>query len=187
MYFTEHQFFKYSAIWFAITVFWAFAPSFYLLEIYDEYDPIPLHIIIHGVIFTLWIMIYAIQVLLIESKNIAMHKSIGLIGIIVMLLMIPSGLFPVLFKFYSNMTSIDGAGHNVFRLLSAYILFAFAIKYRRKPFIHKRLILGSMVMLMSAVIFRISFDLDLERSQIFNKGLQIFPAISLFLFAYLVP
>ena len=96
--------------------------------------------------------------------------------------MIPTGIFPSIYKVHVGTTTIDGAGHNVFRLSSAYILIALAITYRRKAFLHKRLMLGGMVMLMSAAIFRISFDLKLEASQLFNKGLQVLPAVLLFLF-----
>ncbi|OZV70110.1 hypothetical protein CA834_05695 [Winogradskyella aurantia] len=42
--------------------------------------------------------------------------------------------------------------------------------------------LGGMVMLMSAAIFRMSFDLNMQTSQLFNKGLQVLPAITLFVF-----
>ncbi|WP_431174217.1 hypothetical protein [Flagellimonas flava] len=99
-----------------------------------------------------------------------------------MILMIPTGIFPSIYKVYAGTTTIDAAGHNVFRLSSGYIIFALAFIYRKKAFLHKRFMLGGMVMLMSAAIFRISFDFSLQDSQLFNKGLQILPAIMLFIF-----
>ncbi|WP_436515078.1 hypothetical protein [Ekhidna sp. To15] len=178
----ENRFFQATSIWYLLTVFWGFAPSFYLLKLVEEAEPLPVHLVIHGVVFTIWISLYVVQVFLIRSKNYKLHKSLGLFGLFVMILMIPTGLFPVIYKYYSGFSSIDGVGHNVFRLSFGYLFFALAFRYRKQSFIHKRLMLGCMVMLMSAAIFRISFDLGMENSQIFNKGLQILPPVALFVF-----
>lgn len=110
--------------------------------------------------------------------------TLGILGIVIMAAMIPTGFFPVVYKAYAGTTTVDAAGHNVFRLTSAYTLFGFAYAYRKKAFLHKRLMLGCMVMLTSAAIFRVSFDFGLQESQLFNKGVLIFPAVVLFLFDF---
>jgi hypothetical protein len=183
--FSDHHFFIASAIWFLLIVLWGFAPSFYLTGFFDDPEPLPFHIVIHGIIFTIWVLLYCIQVYLVKFKNYKLHMTFGLFGIFIMVLMIPTGIFPSIYKYYIGNTSIDGAGHNVFRLFSAYGLFAFAYFYRNHSFYHKRLMLGSMVMLMSAAVFRVSFDLNLEYSQVFNKGAQVFPALVLFIYDYI--
>lgn len=96
--------------------------------------------------------------------------------------MIPTGMFPSIYKAFAGSTTIDGAGHNVFRLSIGYIMFAIAFIYRKKTFFHKRFMLGGMVMMMGAAVFRISFDLNVQDSQLFNKGIQMLPAIILFVF-----
>ena len=179
---SENHFFTATAIWYLLTVFWGFAPSFYLSNFYESPEPLPTHLILHGTVFTIWTILYAVQVFLIGSKNFRLHRSLGIFGLCIMIIMVPAGIFPSIYKVYAGTTTIDGAGHNVFRLTSAYILFAFAFIYRKKAFLHKRFMLGCMVMLMSAAIFRISFDLNVQDSQIFNKGLQVLPVVMLFLF-----
>ena len=179
---SESHFFTATAIWYLLTVFWGFAPSFYLSGYFDNPEPLPTHLVIHGVVFTLWTLLYVIQVFLVRSKNIRTHKALGISGLFIMFIMIPAGVFPSIYKVYAETTTLTGGGHNVFRLFSAYILFAFAFIYRKKSFYHKRLMLGCMVMLMSAATFRILMDLGLADSQILYKGIQIFPAIMLFLF-----
>ncbi len=177
---TEHIFFQCSAIWYVLTVFWGFAPSFYLSRLYEDYEPLPLPLILHGIVFTLWVVLYAVQVFLIGSKRYGLHKSFGVFGLIVMVLMVPTGIFPSIYKYYAGNTTITGAGHNVLRLFCAYALFALAFIYRKKAFLHKRFILGCMVMLMSAATFRILMDFDLADSQVLYKGIQVFPALCLF-------
>ncbi|WP_420322194.1 hypothetical protein [Flagellimonas sp.] len=123
-----------------------------------------------------------VQVFLIRCKNFRVHQALGIFGLCILILMIPTGIFPSIYKVYAATTTIDAAGHNVFRLTSGYILIALAFINRKKAFLHKRLMLGGMVMLMSAAIFRISFDLNMQNSQLFNKGLQVLPAVVLFTF-----
>lgn len=182
---SERQFFLLSALWYLIVVFWGFAPSFYLSRFYIDSESLPLHLIIHGVAFTIWTILYAVQVVLIRTNRFEIHKILGVFGLVVMLVMIPTGIFPSIYKVYAGTTSVDSAGHNVFRLGTGYVLFGLAYFYRKKSFYHKRLMLGCMVMLMSAAIFRISFDFNMQSSQIFNKGFQVLPAVMLFLFDYL--
>lgn len=179
---SENHFFTATAFWYLITVFWGFAPSFYLSNLFEDDYSLPTHLVFHGVIFTIWTLLYATQVIMIRFKNFKVHKTLGIFGLVVMIVMVPAGIFPSIYKVYVGTTTIDGAGHNVFRLMSAYILFALAYIYRKKSFFHKRFMLGCMVMLMSAAVFRISFDLNLQESQVFNKGIQILPAVALFLF-----
>ncbi len=178
----EHNFFTASGIWYLLTVFWGFAPSFYLSNYFENPEPLPKHLIIHGVVFTIWTLLYVVQVFLIRYKNFRVHQVLGIFGLCILILMIPTGIFPSIYKVYAGTTTIDAAGHNVFRLTSGYILFALAFINRKKAFLHKRLMLGGMVMMMSAAIFRISFDFNMQDSQIFNKGLQVLPAIMLFTF-----
>ena len=178
----EHNFFTASGIWYLLTVFWGFAPSFYLSKYFENPEPLPKHLIIHGVVFTIWTLLYVVQVFLIRYKNFRVHQVLGIFGLCILILMIPTGIFPSIYKVYAGTTTIDAAGHNVFRLTSGYILFALAFINRKKAFVHKRLMLGGMVMMMSATIFRISFDFNMQESQLFNKGLQVLPAIMLFTF-----
>ncbi|MGB5819685.1 MAG: hypothetical protein WBG90_09385 [Saonia sp.] len=179
---SEHIFFKSSAIWYALTVFWGFAPSFYLSRFLDDFEPLPLPLVIHGIAFTIWVLLYVVQVFLIGSKKFALHKRLGIFGVLVMISMVLTGLFPVLYKYYAGFNEITHTGHNVFRLFSGYVLFVLALSYRKHSFLHKRFMLGCMVMLMSAAIFRISMNLGLGDSQVFNKGVQVFPALCLFAF-----
>lgn len=179
---SENNFFLATAIWFLLIVFAGFAPSFYLLNLYEAPDPVPTHLIIHGVVLTIWVLLYAIQVYLVRSKNYRLHQTLGIFGLVVMISMVPTGMFPVVYKVYNGATTIDGAGHNVFRFFFCYLFFAIAFYHRKNPFLHKRYMLACMVMLMGAAIFRISMDLGLVESQLFNKGLQVSPVVALFIF-----
>lgn len=175
----ERNFFSATGIWYLLIVFAGFAPSFYLLNLYEDHEPVAKHLILHGIVHTIWVVLYAVQVFLIRGRNYRLHKALGIFGLIVMILMVPTGMFPVIYKVYSGGTTIDGGGHNVFRFFFCYLFFFIAFFYRKKPFIHKRFMLACMNMLMGAAIFRVSMDLGLMDNQLFNKGMQIFPAVAL--------
>lgn len=178
----DRYFFTASGIWYVIIVFLGFAPSYYLVSFFEDFDTPTFHLQLHGIAFTLWVLLYLVQTILIAKRNLKLHMSLGLLGLLVMLSMIPTGMFPVVYKVHADMIPIDAGGHNVLRLLFGYIFFFIAFYYRKNAFVHKRFMLSCMVMLMSAAIFRISFIFYLEDSQIFNKGLQILPAVALFLY-----
>ena len=177
---SDRYFFVASGIWFVLIVFLGFAPSYYLVSFFEDFDTPTFHLQLHGIAFTVWVLLYLVQTILIAKRNVKLHMSLGFFGLAVILLMIPTGLFPVSYKVHAGMIPIDAGGHNVFRLFFGYLFFFIAFYHRKNPFVHKRLMLSCMVMLMSAAIFRISFIFYLESSQFFNKGLQILPAIALF-------
>ena len=71
-----------AAIFFLVV--WGFAPSFYLRSVMA---PPPTHIdwpgwigwmfIAHGLLFSLWLLLFAVQTVLIGSKQLRLHKAIG--------------------------------------------------------------------------------------------------------------
>jgi hypothetical protein len=108
----EYNFFTATGIWYVVTVFWGFAPSFYLSNYFENPEPLANHLVIHGIIFTIWTFLYAVQVFLIRFKNFRLHQVLGIFGLCILILMIPTGIFPSIYKVYAGTTTIDGAGHN---------------------------------------------------------------------------
>lgn len=182
----DRYFFIASGIWYVLIIFFGFAPSFYLVTYFEDFETPTFHLQLHGVVYTVWVLLYLVQTILIAKRNMKLHISLGFFGILVILLMIPTGFFPSLYKVYVGSATITGGGHNVFRLLFAYVFFFVAFYHRRNAFVHKRFMLSCMVMLMGAAVFRILADLDLLNSQILYKGLQIFPALALFAYDLIV-
>jgi MFS family permease len=152
-----------------LLVVWGFAPSFYLR---GWMTPPPTHIdrpgwmgwmfIAHGLLFTLWLALFAVQTLLIGSKRLPLHKRIG------------RSVYPLYFAIVAMGLFIGYLGarngfHDVpfdsvtFSALPWLVILAFAVlawaglNERRDPQRHKRLMLLATVAIADAGIARVLF------------------------------
>ena len=131
------------ALWAA--VLYGFARTYFLAGMVSA--PLPNRLIhIHGAAFTLWMVLLVVQSALISAKKVAWHRTLGLagMGLAVAMLVLgvlaatdalrrgaaPEGLDPATF-YVIPMTAIG---------IFAVLVF-FAYRARRKPAVHKRLIL----------------------------------------------
>lgn len=140
-------------IWALITlaiVILGFGPTFFLRPLFGTIDRatgspnLPIHLVIHGITMTAWFVIFAIQAYLVRSRNVSLHRKLGVAGIVVAALAIVSG-FVVLIEFTHrgpNMQSIINI--NVGNTIN-FIVFAGMIvtglMYRKSPDTHKRVML----------------------------------------------
>jgi hypothetical protein len=151
-----------------VLVLWGFAPSFYLRS---WMTPPPTHIdqpgwmgwafIAHGILFTLWLLLFAVQTVLIGSKQLPLHKSIG------------RSVYPLYFAIVAMGLFVGYLGarygfHNVpfdsvtFSALPWLVILAFAalgwagLNERHDPQRHKRLMLLATVAIADAGIARVS-------------------------------
>ena len=152
-----------------ILVVWGFAPSFYMR---GWMNPPPSHIdrsdwmgwffIVHGLLFTLWLVLFAVQTVLIGRKQLPLHKRIG------------HSVFPLYFAIVAMGLAVGYLGarygfHNVpfdsitFSALPWMVMIAFAVlgwmglKERRDPQRHKRLMLLATIAIADAGIARVTF------------------------------
>lgn len=115
-------------------------------------DGLPLYLIIHGLVMSTWMLLLVVQTGLVQTKNVKAHMTLGWAGLIVALLVIPTGILamngfgprllalgvppPVLREGLSLLFWID-----VFSLILFPSLIGAAIYYRKKTAWHKRLML----------------------------------------------
>jgi hypothetical protein len=115
-------------------------------------DGIPLYLIIHGLVMSTWMLLLVVQTGLVQTKNVKAHMMLGWAGLIVALLVIPTGILAmngfgprllalgvpplVLREGLSLLFWID-----VFSLILFPSLIGAAIYYRKKTAWHKRLML----------------------------------------------
>jgi hypothetical protein len=93
--------------------------------------------------------------------------------------MIPVGFYVVLVKTAAGTKSVDEAGFNLTGLTLGFT-FAFAgLANRRRPFVHKRLMLFATLMLTVAAADRVALIFGLEEVRLFRKLLALTPAIAL--------
>jgi hypothetical protein len=113
--------------------------------------PVTLWVGFHGAIFTAWLTLFLVQTLLVGRGRFAAHRRLGYAGIALAVLMIISGYGTAIamarrgFDLSGDLNAAaDPLGSMVFQLgdlLSFAILLGAAVWYRRRPEVHKRLML----------------------------------------------
>jgi hypothetical protein len=162
---SERRFFTTMAIVALILVFIGFAPSFYLRGLVAPYHPVaPLTPLVwlHGLLFTSWILLFAVQTGLVATGNIAIHRRLGVLGMVLIALMIPVGILAAIGGVHRPTAppGIDPLSWLAVPLINVPVfggLIVTALAKRRSPAIHKRLMLVSMMAMMQPAIGRIPF------------------------------
>lgn len=152
--------------WFlALAVFAGFAPSFYLKWAglsYPRPNPdLTLGMVVHGLIFTSWVILFVVQVSLVSAGRRDLHRTLGVFGLALGLVMIPVMYLTALWQVpHANQppytdpltwTAIPMVGIPVFTTMLA----LGAREAQRDLQAHKRLMLSLMIMLAQPAIARL--------------------------------
>jgi len=148
-------------------IFVGFAPSFYLKSVIHAPPPLSLLTFSHGVVFTAWLALFITQASLIATNRGALHRRIGLLGVLLFGAMITLGLW----------TAITAArlGHvppgapeplaflalPLIALVAAAVLVALALWNRQYSAWHKRLMVASLFLMTGPGSGRIAIPLGL--------------------------
>ncbi len=146
-----------------VTVFVGFAPTYYLKGYFGTAPLSPL-VHFHGLIFSAWIGLFAVQTLLIAVGRVTTHRRLGLAGAWLAALLVAVGLATAV-GFGRRNVATGGAGTLAFLatpfadMVVFGILAGAGIVYRRHPETHKRLMLVATIGLLGAAISRWPFAL----------------------------
>ena len=173
---SDRPFFSFAGLWFVVLTFVGFAPSFYLRV---SPEPLPAHQIVHGVLNSAWVVVFLVQALLISTGRVRWHIALGAASTLVLLLIVPVGFHVVLVKTAAGLKSIDEAGFNLTGLILCLAFALAGLANRRRPFIHKRLMLFATLMLTVAAADRVALVFGLEEVRLFRKVLAMAPGIAL--------
>jgi hypothetical protein len=153
----ERRFFTGMAIAMALVCFAGFAPSYYLKAQFGTPQLKPL-IHVHGLVFTMWMVLMVVQTSLISAAKVRLHRQLGIAGAVLVVLMLVSGVGVV----YGRGTNVaPGMPHEAILAFLAIpmvalalfpVLIGAALFFRRNAAAHKRLMmLGTTVFLAAAV------------------------------------
>lgn len=157
------RFFVFLAGILLLLVLLGFSRSFYLRASFLADQPaLPVHLVVHGAILTLWFAVAFIQPLLVAMGNVSMHRLVGLAGGGIALSVVAATMH-VLFLAASRPPTeglpmearpvvIIG---NAVSLLIFSVLVATAIGLRRDGSSHKRLMLLASIALITQAIARL--------------------------------
>jgi len=161
---SRSRFFLYTAIAIAIAVFIGFARTFYLRSLFPDAQefaaPEPIFLI-HGVVFTAWILFLVLQASLVPAGKVSLHRSIGWFGIAIAAAVVSLGIYgaTIAANRPGGFIGVDLSPTQFLIIpFTAMVFFgifvALAVRYRKRPDYHKRLMLLATVNLLEAAIIR---------------------------------
>jgi hypothetical protein len=139
-------------------VLWGFARTYFLAGMVRA--PLPnLLIHLHGAAFTLWIVVLIVQTALISAKQIKVHRTLGIGGFCLAVVMVVLGLFAAAdaMRRGSGPLGLDAKTFFVIPITDMFLFSVFvfsAYRARSRPEAHKRLILIATIALVDAAVGR---------------------------------
>ena len=89
----ERKFYSRMALFLIALVFLGFAPSFYLRDVVPSYPrpnpTLPLSVLLHGGLFTLWMLVLVAQTQLVAAGRRDVHMKLGAVGMLLAVAIIP--------------------------------------------------------------------------------------------------
>jgi hypothetical protein len=159
----ERRFYLGMTVAIILTVFAGFAPTYYLKSYFDG-PPLRSLVQLHGAMFTLWLLLFLVQTTLVAANRVRLHRRLGMAGGVVAVLMVGLGMA----------TAISGAalGHSppgsppplVFLVIPFTDMLVFSglvgagLSFRRRPDVHKRLMLLATIAMLPAAIGRLPLE-----------------------------
>jgi hypothetical protein len=158
----ERIYFGGMAILLCVVVFIGFSPTYFRAGMLRAPLPSPiLHV--HGAVFTLWMLIYVVQSALISARRVSWHRSLGIVAFCLPPIMVVLGWVAAIDALHRRVSigTLDPAVSLSIPLLGiswfAVLIFT-SWRGRRRPDVHKRLILLATIGLVDAALGRFPWD-----------------------------
>jgi len=147
-------------------VFVGFSPTFYRRP--DTVAPLPPYLVLHGLTFSAWIMLFVVQTMLVASGRVRLHRRLGWAGAVLAGVMVFIGATAGIWSMQREVANghADAAMTFLTTPFSAMLVFGglvgAAVAWRRQPETHKRLMLLATISLLDAAVARwpIAFAAD---------------------------
>jgi len=158
----ERWFYTSMSIAVVITVFAGFAPTYYLRPYFNTTPLMPL-LHLHGLVFTSWLGLFLVQTTLVAAHRTDIHRRLGILGGVIAAVMIVIGPTTAVIRASQGATPVPGVSPLSFLVVPLGDMFVFAILvgagfyYRRRPDVHKRLMLLATISILAAAIARLPF------------------------------
>lgn len=156
----ERRFFSATALAGLLATLIGFAPTYFLMRWFDA-PPLPLIVHVHGLAFTGWVLLYLTQTSLIAAGRRDIHQKLGVAGIALGAAMTVLG---VAVAIEGARRGVGGPGRDqlafIINPLTNIVMFAglltAAISQRKRSPYHKRLMLLTMLPILTTPLARIS-------------------------------
>lgn len=153
------HFYRVAALLALAVVLTGFGRSFYFKSFFHAPPPLTLLLVVHGAIMTAWFALFLVQAQLVSSRNLAMHRRLGVAGMVLAAAVLVAGTTVAIIG--ARLGHSPGPPPLQFLAIPLADMAVFAIlagsglALRRRSDYHKRLMLLAFVGLLTAAIARI--------------------------------
>lgn len=160
----ERLFYIGMAVLVLATVFAGFAPTYYLRP-YFVTAPLPRLLHLHGIVFTSWILLFLIQTTLVAAHRVDIHRRLGILGGLIATVMVVVGVTTAIIRAKQG-AAPPGVPPLAFLTVPLVDMLVFPILvgagfyFRRRPDVHKRLMLLATISILAAAVARLPFVLS---------------------------
>ena len=177
------------ALLFPVIVLIGFARTFYLRFVFEGPATSTLLVNTHGLLMSLWVIFFIVQVWLIRTKNARVHMRLGWFGVALASAMIVVGfLTGVSAAKYGSPSTPPGIPPMSFFAVPFFDIFVFAglfaaaIYYRKRPADHKRLMLLTVINFLPPALGRFPIESLQPLGPFFFLGVPSILAIGLLIY-----
>jgi hypothetical protein len=154
----ERVFYSGMALLMCVCVFIGFSPTYFQAGMMRAPLPSPI-VHIHGAVFTLWMLLFVVQVAFISTRHVKWHRSFGIIAFCLPPIMVVFGVIAAIGALHRGVQigPLDSAVSLAIPLIGivAFTIIIYASwRARRRPDAHKRLILIATIGLVGAAFGR---------------------------------
>lgn len=178
----DRRLYIWAAILTPIIVLIGFARTYYLKGLFSS-PAIPSRLVhLHGLVMTAWVILFVTQVTLVAKRRTKTHQKLGIVGAVLAALVFVVGILTGIYAAARGASPAGPALPFLLIPLGDMLIFAIligtALYFRRRPDIHKRLMLLAAVNLLVPAIARFPFKFIAT-----GGPLAFFGLTDLFLFA----
>ena len=146
----------------AVVVFVGFAQTFFR-RARAQSTPLPVYLRVHGFLFTTWIAFFIAQTSLVAARRTDLHRRLGWAGAVLAFVMVIVGTNAGITAMRGHFPDQGDAALSflttpLFSMVAFATLVAAAIRLRRDPQTHKRLMLLATISILDAAVARLPFD-----------------------------
>jgi hypothetical protein len=156
----KRRFYLGTSLLMGVTAIAGFWPTYFGPLVRGTIDqPVLIHV--HATVFVGWLVLFLAQATLAATGRISAHLKLGRLGIAYGVVLIVTGLLTGISRSANRVVIGENAERLLYVAFVDMVLFAgffgAAIAYRRKPQLHRRLMLVAATTLLVAPVFRLSF------------------------------
>ncbi len=162
----SRTFYLYMALACAAVAFAGFAPT-YFFRAFSDLPPLSLPAHIHGAVFSAWMLLVVAQAGLVRADRSSVHRRLGMLGAALAVLMLWAGTVAalgVVVRFEATglrplgLAPIAFLSTQLGMLLQFAVFVALALAFRRRPEVHKRLMLLATISLLPPAVARFHLE-----------------------------